>query len=137
VGIFVGPELAQTPLAAGSAIAGVIFAMLGRLARKTRPNLTRPVVVELVLLAEATFAYLPASVHRHASQLAYAGFLVVLVHPLMFWLMQIFTPWAANWLIFAVTISASWCIGIVALQTPMSRWLTGVERGTVHRAVDG
>ena len=82
----------------------------------------------LILLAEPVFGRLPAAVHRGATILAYAGFAVVLFHPLVLWLMLKFTPWADHWLIFAVSLTVSWCIGVAALWTPASRWLTGVDQ---------
>ena len=169
-GVLAGPMLAQTPLSIGSAIACLIFVMLGQVARQLRPHIPRPgytgvaallvcalliatgisapldikqgdygtpglsvlvatgISFALILIAETAFHRPPATVNRGVTMLAYAGFAVVLLHPLIVWLMLKFTPWADHWLIFVVTITVSWCIGVAALWTPASRWLTGVDR---------
>jgi len=177
-GVLLGPALAKSPLAIGSALGCLIFVLLGQLARDLHPRIARPGTVGLallvasavlvatgvsapldikqgnygtpgvsilvaaaisfglVLVSEPIFRHLPAAVHRGATILAFAGFAVVLVHPLVFWLMLKFTPWAGHWLIFAVTLTVSWCIGVAALRSPAARWLTGVDptrvRATVH-----
>lgn len=82
----------------------------------------------LVLLAEAIFTHLPSSVSRSATRLAYAAFTVVLLHPLVLWLMLKFAPTVPNWLVFVVTITVPWLIGIAVLRAPGSLWLTGVAR---------
>ena len=81
----------------------------------------------LILLSEAVFGYLPSSVARVATNLSYAGFTVVLVHPLIIWLMLKFAGGSADWLIFAVALTVPWLIGMLALRTPASSWLTGVR----------
>ncbi|GAA3877019.1 acyltransferase family protein [Leifsonia kafniensis] len=90
----------------------------------------------LVLVAESAFARLAVSRHSTlspwlnvgATRLAYAGLTVVLLHPLVFWLMLRFAPPVPNWLLFVVTLTVPWLIGLAVLRTPASPWLTGVAR---------
>jgi len=90
----------------------------------------------LILLAESLFARLAASRHvalnwwlnAGATRLAYAGLAVVLLHPLVLWLMLRFAPPVPTWFVFVVTLTVPWLIGLAALCTPASPWLTGVAR---------
>lgn len=82
----------------------------------------------LVLLAEVTFTHLPKLVSDLATRLAYAGFTVVLVHPLVLWLMLKFFPPVPDWSIFALALSVPWLVGALSLRTPASQWLTGAKR---------
>ncbi|GAB3127109.1 hypothetical protein GCM10027056_25900 [Glaciibacter psychrotolerans] len=92
----------------------------------------------LVLVAESLFARLAAShcsslhvrLSAGATRLAYAGFAVVLLHPLVLWLLLRFAPPLPNWFVFVVTLTIPWLIGAAALLTPASPWLTGVSRIT-------
>jgi fucose 4-O-acetylase-like acetyltransferase len=90
----------------------------------------------LVLVAEAAFSRLEVSRHSSlyprlnigATQLAYAGLAVVLLHPLVFWLMLTFARPVSHWLVFVVSLTVPWLVGLAVLRTPASPWLTGVER---------
>jgi acyltransferase len=89
----------------------------------------------LVLLAEVTFSHLPKSVSGSATQLAYAGFTVVLVHPLILWLMLKFFPAVPDWTIFALALTVPWLVGMLSIRTAASRWLTGTKRLKSTRAI--
>lgn len=90
----------------------------------------------LILLAETLFARLadslsPSSysfVNTATTRLAFAGLAVVLLHPLVLWLMLKFAPPVPNGVLFVVTLAVPWAIGVTALRTPVSSWLTGVPR---------
>ena len=82
----------------------------------------------LVLLAEVTFSHLPKLVSDLATQLAYAGFTVVLVHPLVLWLMLRFFSAVPDWSIFVLALTVPWLVGVLSLRTPVSQWLTGTKR---------
>jgi fucose 4-O-acetylase-like acetyltransferase len=90
----------------------------------------------LVLLAESVFTRLRPGVHRAATDLARAGFVVVLAHPLVLWVLLKFTPGLPNVLIFAITLTVPWAVGLVATRTPASRWLTGGERVRLKQLTD-
>ncbi|TAM68570.1 MAG: acyltransferase [Microbacteriaceae bacterium] len=81
----------------------------------------------LVLTAEACFEHLPARVGRIATQLSYGGFMVVLTHPLVLWLILTFGPTAPGWVLFVVCSAVPWLAAWLALRTPLSSWLTGVR----------
>jgi acyltransferase len=82
----------------------------------------------LILVAESVFAHLQPRVHRAATGLSRAGFVVVLAHPLVLWVLLKFTPGLPNVLVFAITLTVPWAVGLVAARTPAARWLTGGER---------
>jgi fucose 4-O-acetylase-like acetyltransferase len=82
----------------------------------------------LILVAETVFTHLRPRVHRAATGLSRAGFVVVLAHPLVLWVLLKFTPGLPNALIFAITLTVPWVVGLVAVRTPAARWLTGADR---------
>lgn len=81
----------------------------------------------LVLVAEALFRTAPPVVGRVATVLACGGFLVVLTHPLVLWLLKTFGPPLPSWLLFALCLLIPWAVALAALTTRASAWLTGVE----------
>ncbi|MHB1234542.1 MAG: acyltransferase family protein [Microbacteriaceae bacterium] len=91
----------------------------------------------LILLSETVFGYLPSSAARVVTSLSYAGFTVVLVHPLIIWLMLKFAGNPADWLIFALALTVPWLVGMLALRTPASSWLTGVRQPGRSRPLVG
>lgn len=81
----------------------------------------------LVLAAEALFRKAPPRVGRVVTVLAYSGFMVVLTHPLVLWLMKTYGPPVPNVLLFALCLLIPWAVALAALATRASAWLTGVE----------
>ena len=79
-------------------------------------------------LADSSRSALNSRLNFGATRLAYAGFAVVLLHPLVLWLMLRIAPPTPNWFVFVVTLSVPWAIGAAVLHTPASPWLTGVAR---------
>ncbi|MDQ1583318.1 MAG: acyltransferase [Microbacteriaceae bacterium] len=82
----------------------------------------------LILVAETIFAHLSPRVHRAATKLSRAGFVVVLAHPLVLWVLLTFTPGLPTLLVFGITVTVPWLVGLVAVHSPAARWLTGGER---------
>ena len=82
----------------------------------------------LILCAEAGFARLPSSTGPVATGLAKAGFVVVLVHPFILWLLLNFAPALTMWPVFVITLSVAWLIALVAQRTVAAPWLTGSSR---------
>ena len=89
----------------------------------------------LVLLTEVTFSHLPKLVSGLATQFAYAGFTVVLVHPLVLWLILRFFPTVPDWTIFALALTVPWLLGVLSIRTAASQWLTGTKRLKSTRAI--
>jgi acyltransferase len=91
----------------------------------------------LILVFEALFARLPAAASRLATLLASAGFTVVLAHCVVLWVMD--TPPTGSWLACALALVVPWALGLLALRTRASVWLTGAPRArsTEPDAVDG
>jgi acyltransferase len=81
----------------------------------------------LVLVAESIFSRLGPRASRIATQLSYAGFMVVLTHPLVLWLMLTFGPPAPGWLLFTICAAIPWAAALLAVRSPASLWLTGVD----------
>ena len=87
----------------------------------------------LVLVAEALFEHLPPTAGRIATNLSYAGFMVILTHPLILWLMRTFGPPVPDWLLFAICLTIPWAAALAVLRSPVSGWLTGVHRQGRHQ----
>lgn len=87
----------------------------------------------LVLIAESCFARLPVRVGLIATQLSYGGFMVVLTHPLVLWLLLTFGPPTPGWVLFIICAVTTWCASWVALRTPAAAWLTGVQYRSARR----
>lgn len=87
----------------------------------------------LVLVAESLFARLPARAGRVATQLSYGGFMVVLTHPLVLWLLLTFGPPTPGWVLFIVCAATAWGASWLALRTPAATWLTGVRYLSARR----
>lgn len=81
----------------------------------------------LVLTAERLCQRLPDSVGRTVTVLAYGGFMVVLMHPLILWAMRQFAPEVPSWMLFALCLLVPWAMALGALRTRASVWLTGAE----------
>jgi hypothetical protein len=47
-----------------------------------------------------------------------------------------FTPGLPNVLVFAITLTVPWAVGLVAARTPAARWLTGGERVRLKQLTD-
>lgn len=82
----------------------------------------------LILVAEAVFRHLRPRVHHAATGLSRAAFVVVLAHPLVLWILLKFAPGVPNALVFAVTLTVPWAVGLVAVRSPTAPWLTGGGR---------
>ncbi|RJT80905.1 acyltransferase [Arthrobacter cheniae] len=80
----------------------------------------------LVLLAGFAFQSVPLAVSRLFTRLAASGFAAVLAHPAILWLLQ--TPADGTWIEFWIALVIPWAVGLIALQTPLSVWLTGQDR---------
>ena len=78
----------------------------------------------LVLIAETLFLRVPDSVNRATSTLASAGFVVVLLHPLIIWAVD---GRLGTWTLFLLALLVPFLVGLTALRTPASGWLTGVK----------
>jgi len=161
-----GPFLARTPLAIGSAPSAVVFLAAGYLARRIEPatrrqnlllgaalfvggialpllRITAPLNIKqgdwgtpiasivvavalswgLVLLASAV--RLSEGLGRWITRWALTGFVIVLVHPAILWLAK-----SAGWgpvLTFLFAVMIPTVIGLAALRTPASQWMTGVS----------
>lgn len=75
----------------------------------------------LILCAEAVAPKLPQAAAVWVSRCAMAGLSVVLVHPLFLWASR---PWPA----FVLGLLIPGAIGLIALRTPISPWVTGQDR---------
>jgi hypothetical protein len=85
----------------------------------------------LVLIADSTLTHISARVSRVITVLALAAFTVVLVHPAILWALgPLDLP---QWAIFTFALVVPWGIGLAALRTKYSVWLTGAER--LHTAL--
>ena len=82
----------------------------------------------LVLLAEAIFSSLPVRASRVATRLSYTGFMVVLIHPLILWIMLTFTSGVSSWIIFFAATVVPILVALALLRTTVSIWFTGVSR---------
>jgi acyltransferase len=81
----------------------------------------------LVLIVESMYKRLPPLAHRCTTNLALAGFTVVLLHPAVLW---VGWGWLPSGVLFLVAVILPWVVGLVALRTPVSGWLTGVPPTT-------
>lgn len=77
----------------------------------------------LILCTDAFAVRLPHAVAAWVTQCALAGLTVVLAHPLFLWAPR---PWPA----FVLGILIPGIIGMIALRTPLSPWITGQDRLT-------
>ncbi|WP_460536402.1 acyltransferase family protein [Humibacter ginsengiterrae] len=82
----------------------------------------------LILVVETGFTVLGERSGRIATQLSYAGFMVVLTHPLVLWLILTFGPSIGPWLLFATCAIIPWAAALLALRTRFAAWLTGIAR---------
>lgn len=80
----------------------------------------------LVLVAEYVFRAASNGVNWFFTWLAAAGFATVLAHPAVLWVLG--TPAMGTWTEFWIALLIPWAIGLLALRTPLSVWLTGQER---------
>jgi acyltransferase len=87
----------------------------------------------LVLVAETLFEHLPSAANRIATNLSFAGFMVILTHPLILWLMLRFGPPVHPLLLFIVCLAVPWAAALAVLRTPVSPWLTGINGSEVRR----
>ena len=81
--------------------------------------------IGLILMAEGLLG--PGRVAELCTALALPLLTVVLAHPVVLW-----TPWPA-WLKFVVGMTVPLAVGLVALRTPASRWITGQRRNDGQR----
>ncbi|GAB3806636.1 acyltransferase family protein [Humibacter antri] len=88
----------------------------------------------LVLVAEWVFTRLPRRASLVATVLACGGFMVVLVHPVVLWVMQHFVPPTPDWFVFAICALVPWTAALIVVRTPFAGWLSGTPR---LRAVSG
>ena len=88
----------------------------------------------LVLVAEWIFTRLPRRASLIATVLACCGFMVVLVHPFVLWLMRHFAPPAPDWFVFAICALVPWTAALIVVRTRLAAWLTGATRW--RRAVE-
>jgi acyltransferase len=86
----------------------------------------------LVLVAEALFSHFPVRVGQVATRLATAGFVIVLIHPLVLWVLLKFGGPVPNWAIFVAALGGSCVVGQLVTRTRASAWLTGTERPKVQ-----
>jgi acyltransferase len=80
----------------------------------------------LVLIAKCLFHPAPDPVNRVATELAAAGFVVVLFHAVP--LMLFGTDTSGGAIDLVVSLVVPWVIGLLALRTRFSGWVTGVDR---------
>ena len=90
----------------------------------------------LVLLAEAIFSRLSVRVSRVITRLSYTGFVVVLLHPLILWIMLTFIPGVPRWIIFFAAAVVPILVALALLRTTASIWFTGVSRATDNDETD-
>lgn len=86
------------------------------------------IAYSLVLVAEWVFDRLPERASAIATQLSYGGFMVVLAHPLVWWLLEHFGPPMPSWAVFALCATIPWAAALLALRMPLAQWLTGAHR---------
>lgn len=86
----------------------------------------------LILAAEAFFSRLGSDAHLAANRLSYAGLMVILTHPLLWWIMVTFALPVPRPLLFALCTVVPWGAASLALWTPAAGWLTGVDRPKVR-----
>jgi acyltransferase len=79
----------------------------------------------LILTMETLFRHVPDAVGGAATRLATAGFIVVLSHPLILWLMIKFFPSVPDWEVFALAVVVPWFVGLISVRSAASPWLTG------------
>jgi acyltransferase len=77
-----------------------------------------------ILLARAAFDRLPAWVSRFVTHLALAGFVVVLSHAVVLWIMG--TSNAGGIFDLFLTLGLPWLLGWIIVKTPLAPWLAGV-----------
>lgn len=80
----------------------------------------------LLLVLKAVFTFLPRTIHAVSTELAKAGFAVVLCHALV--LLVLGTTAAGGVFDFVAATVLPWAVGLAALRTRASAWVTGVER---------
>lgn len=85
----------------------------------------------LVLLAEAVFERLPARVSAVTTGLAVPALTVVLLHPVVLWAMR--TGPSGDPVAFGLAALLPWLLGLVAVRSRYSRWLTGVGPSNAGR----
>lgn len=84
----------------------------------------------LVLSAETVFSRLSGRASGVATRISYTGFMVVLVHPLILWIIITFAPGVPSWIIFIAAAVVPMLLALALLRTNVSIWFTGASRVT-------
>lgn len=85
----------------------------------------------LVLLAKVCFRRIGGSPSAWVIALAQSGFATVLAHPAVLWLLM-WVPGEPDWIGFTLALVLPWALGLIALRTPLSIYVTGSERTTTR-----
>ncbi|HEU0256711.1 MAG TPA: hypothetical protein VFQ96_02610, partial [Microbacteriaceae bacterium] len=87
----------------------------------------------LILVAEALFRVLGPAAHAVVTRLSFAGILVVLLHPLVWWIVLSFVPALPGVMIFVVCAVVPWTVGTLSLWSKPAGWLAGTGRSELRR----
>jgi acyltransferase len=79
-----------------------------------------------IVVARAVLAHLPARITEIVTRLALAGFVVVLSHAIVLWILG--TTSAGGVLDLVLTLVLPWLLGLATVSTPLAPWLAGVTR---------
>lgn len=82
----------------------------------------------LVLVMDVLFEHAPGWLSKAVTTFALTGFTIVLVHPVFLWSP---TPQAGD---FLAGVLVPLAVGLVALRTPLSQWVTGQRRANGQAA---
>lgn len=88
-----------------------------------------------VLVAQRALARVGARASAAVSRIALCGFMVVLTHAAVLYLLR--EAGVARWDAFAVAVVVPWAVGLVLLRTPLALVLCGVPRQRRHPLDDG